>query len=106
MKPGSRLIPLGVITTTHGVRGQVKIRSFTADPGDITAYGPLKDVSGRLFDITITGGTKDALIASIKGITTREEAESLRNTELLIARDALPETGKHEYYLEDLAGLK
>lgn len=104
-KNEKRLIPLGIISGAHGIRGQVKIRSFTADPGNITAYGPLQDASGRIYAITVTGGTNDSLIASIEGVATRSEAEALRNTELLIARNALPETGKNEYYHEDLTGL-
>jgi len=101
-----RLIPLGVITGAHGVRGQVKLRSFTADPHDITAYGPLRDASGKSYAVTVTGGTKDALIASVDGVTTREGADALRNTELLVPREALPKAGAHEYYHEDLMGLR
>jgi len=102
---GSRLISLGVITAAHGIRGEVKVRSFTANPQDITAYGPLLDASGRHFNITITGGTKDTLIAKVEGVSSRNEAEALRNTELFIPRSALPEPDAHEYYHEDLIGL-
>ena len=102
----SRLIPLGVIATPHGIRGQVKIRSFTANPEDITAYGPLSGKTGRVFHISIEGGAKDAFIASIEGVVTREEAEALRNTELYVPRSALPKPKKNEYYHEDLRGLK
>jgi 16S rRNA processing protein RimM len=101
-----RLIQLGVITTVHGVRGQVKIRSFTAIPEDITSYGPLRDKSGRVYDIRVTGQTKDVLIATIKDVETREAAEKLRGTELWVPRSALPDTQEHSYYYEDLAGLK
>ena len=101
-----RLITLAVITTAHGIRGEVKLRSFTSDPYDITSYGPLIDKAGRQYTLTITGSTKDALIARIEGVTTREAAEILRNTELLVARSALPETKANEYYHEDLVGLK
>lgn len=100
-----RLIRLGVISSVHGVRGQVKIRSFTAHPEDMTAYGPLRDSSGRVYGISITGGTNDALIASIDGITSRDEAEKLRNTELFVPRSALPEPGDNQFYHEDLIGL-
>lgn len=102
----TRLIPLGVITGAHGVRGQVKIRSFTANPEDITAYGALTDKNGRVFDITITGGTPDAFIANIKGISTRDDAEKLRNIELCVPRSALPAAQENEYYYEDMVGLK
>lgn len=106
MAHDSRLISLGVITTVHGVKGQVKVHSFTSDPHDITAYGPLSDASGtRKFKLTVTGRTKDSLIASVEGVNTREEAESLRGTEFFIPRHALPKTRANEYYHEDLVGL-
>jgi 16S rRNA processing protein RimM len=102
----SRLISLGVISGAHGIRGQVKIKSFTANPEDISCYGPLLDSSGKQYQLTITGGTNDALIATVGGVTDRNAAEALRNTELFVPRSALPEAGKHEYYHEDLVGLK
>ncbi len=101
-----RLIALGVIASAHGIRGQVKIRSFTADPRDITAYGPLKDHTGRVYKLTIAGQNKDMLFASIEGITDRDAAEALRNIELFVPRDAFPEPQEHEYYHEDLVGLE
>ena len=84
----------------------MKIRSFTEDPQDITSYGVLSDKSGRAYEITVTGQTKDVLIGTIRGVTTREEAEKLRGTELWIPRSALPDAGQHQYYYEDLNGLK
>jgi 16S rRNA processing protein RimM len=102
----SRLISLGVITSAHGIRGQVKIRSFTASPSDITKYGSLTDASGKEYILTVTGGTKDALIATVEGINSRNDAEALAGTELFVPREALPKTKKNEYYHEDLIGLK
>lgn len=101
----SRLIAMGIISTAHGIRGDVKLRSFTAVPEDITAYGPLQDKSGKQYIVKLKGGAGDALIASIAGVTTREAAEALRNTELFIPRTALPTTKQGEYYHEDLVGL-
>lgn len=102
----SPLIKLGVIAAPHGVRGQIKIRSFTAIPEDLTAYGPLSDVTGeRHFSIKIQGQTKDSLIASLQGVTTREQAEALKGTSLYIPRHAMPEPGEDEFYYEDLIGM-
>ncbi len=98
-------ILLGVITSAHGIRGEVKLRSFSAVPENITSYGPLKDKSGRIIPLTVIGGTKDMLIARIKGVNTREEAEALRNTELFVPREALPPPQENEYYHEDMTGL-
>lgn len=100
-----RLIRLGVIMSVHGVRGQVKIRSFTANPEDITAYGPLQGKSGNVYDISVTGGNNGVLIATVAGVTTRDDAEKLRNTDLFVPRSALPEPDENEYYHEDLIGL-
>ncbi|HEU5046216.1 MAG TPA: ribosome maturation factor RimM [Rickettsiales bacterium] len=100
-----RLVRLGVISGAHGVRGQVKIRSFTASPEDLTAYGALRDTSGRSYRVRVTGNHNGVLIANIDGVSDRNAAEALRNIELCIPRSALPETDENEYYLEDLAGL-
>lgn len=91
--------------SAHGIRGQVKIRSFTADAHDITAYGPLRDASGRQYNITVTGGTKDTLIATVEGVDSRNEAELLGNTELFVPRSAFPKPSNNEYYHEDLLGM-
>ncbi len=102
----SRLIKLGVISSAHGVRGQVKIRSFTADPDNLAAYGDLQDKSGKKYNITVLSSNKDVLIAAIKDITDRNEAEKLRSVELYIPRSALPDPEENEYYHEDLIGLE
>ena len=105
-KSDTRLICLGAISGAHGVRGQVRIRSYTALPEDIAAYGSLRDASGKSYQLKITGHNKGALIASIQGIETREAAEKLRNIELFVERSALPEPKKNEYYHADLIGLE
>lgn len=100
------LVKLGVIVAAHGIRGQVKIRSFTADPRDITEYGPLYDARGaKAPGLTIQGETHDLLIASAEGVKDRNAAELLKGTELYIPKSALPETAEHEYYYEDLIGM-
>lgn len=101
----SKLVAMGVIGGAHGIRGEVKLRSFAEDPKDITAYGALTDAQGKIYKITVTGGTKDALIARVEGVADRNQAELLRNIELFVPRSALPKTASGEYYHEDLAGL-
>ena len=105
IKSQTRLITLGVITSVHGVRGQVKIRSFTEYPEDLIAYGDLQNQAGRIFKVTITGQNQDVLIASIEGITDRDQAEKLKTIELCVPRSALPAPDEDEYYYEDLVGL-
>jgi len=95
-------ILVGEIGRPHGVRGLVKLRSFTADPADIATYGPLSDESGtRRFALTWKGGG----IVAIDGITDRDAAARLTGTRLYVARDRLPQTEADEFYLADLIGL-
>ncbi len=75
-------IQVGIITSAHGIRGQVKIRSFTDNPKDIATLGALTDAKGKSFAIKLHGGTDKALIASVEGITDRNTAELLRGTAL------------------------
>lgn len=100
-----RLIVLGVITSAHGIRGQVKIKSFTEQPEALAAFKCLSDRNARPYQITIHSRTNDMLIASIKGIDNRNDAERLRNTELCVPRSALPKLADGDYYHEDLVGL-
>ena len=101
------LLCVGAIAGVHGVRGLVKIKSFTGDPLDLTAYGPLTDESGRRrFRVTVTGRAKGLLIARIEGVEDREAAQALRGARLYAARAALPEPAEEEYYHADLIGLE
>ncbi|MEQ8334962.1 ribosome maturation factor RimM [Nisaea sp.] len=99
-------VTLGVIAGVHGVRGLVRVKSFTEDPDDLTAYGPLKDAAGKSYELEVTGRAKGMLLVRIAGIRDRNEAEALKGTELLIERDRLPETDEDEFYHADLVGLR
>jgi 16S rRNA processing protein RimM len=94
------------IGAAHGVRGAVKLWTFTEDPLAVRHYGPLTTKDGaRQFELTHVREAKDHLVATLKGIATREDAERLNGLELYIARDKLPETDEDEYYHADLIGL-
>ena len=94
------------IGAAHGVRGAVKLWSFTQDPLAVQRYGPLTTKDGaRQFEVTHAREAKDHLVATLKGIATREEAERLNGLELYIAREKLPATDDDEYYHADLIGL-
>ncbi len=94
------------IGAAHGVRGAVKLWTFTDDPLAVKSYGPLTTKDGaRQFEVTQAREAKDHLVATLKGITTREEAERLNGIELYVARDQLPATDDDEYYHADLIGL-
>ena len=99
-------ILVGTIAGAHGVRGEVRIRSFTDDPAAVAAYGPLSDESGhKRFDLTVTGKTKGGVIARIGGVADRTAAEALRGLRLYVERTALPAANDDEYYRIDLIGL-
>jgi 16S rRNA processing protein RimM len=94
------------IGAAHGVRGQVKLWTFTEDPFAVKEYGPLSTKDGsRQFEVTHVREAKDHLVATLKGIATRNDAERLNGIELYVARDKLPATDDDEYYYADLIGL-
>ena len=94
------------IGAAHGVRGAVKLWTFTEDPLAVKAYGPLTTKDGaRQFEVTTAREAKGHLVATLKGISTREEAERLNGLELYVAREKLPDTDEDEYYHADLIGL-
>jgi 16S rRNA processing protein RimM len=102
----SQLICVARIGAAHGVRGAVKLWTFTEDPFAVQHYGPLQTKDGkRQFEVAQAREAKDHLVATFKGVTTRDEAERLNGIELYVAREKLPETEAGEYYHTDLIGL-
>jgi 16S rRNA processing protein RimM len=94
------------IGAAHGVRGAVKLWTFTEDPLAVKRYGPLTSKDGtRQFEVATAREAKGHLVATLKGVATREEAERLNGIELYIAREKLPDTDEDEYYHADLIGL-
>jgi 16S rRNA processing protein RimM len=94
------------IGAAHGVRGAVKLWTFTEDPFAVEDYGPLSTKDGaRHFEVASAHEAKDHLVVTFKGITTRDEAERLNGVELYVPRERLPETEDDEYYHADLIGL-
>ena len=94
------------IGAAHGVRGAVKLWTFTEDPLAVKHYGPLMTKDGaRQFEVTHAREAKGHLVATLKGIATRDEAERLNGLELYVAREKLPATDEDEYYHADLVGL-
>jgi 16S rRNA processing protein RimM len=103
-----RMILLGAIAGVHGIKGEVKVKSFTADPMSIAAYGPLTDEQGRTIALKLTSkGAKDSVvIARIEGIADRNAAEALKGRRLYAPREALPAIeAEDEFYASDLIGL-
>lgn len=106
--PAERIL-LGVIGRPHGVHGLVHVTSHTADPADLTAYGPLSDDRGRWFTLHWRGEGLAEVAEQVDGaaikVTDRRAAEKLTNTRLYVARSALPVPDEDEFYLADLVGL-
>jgi len=99
---------LAVITGAHGVRGLVRLKSFTEDPESVAAYGPLTDEAGRRqFQLQLKGRVKGVLLAALEGVTDRDAAEALRGQRLYVERAALPPPeDPEEFYHADLIGLR
>jgi 16S rRNA processing protein RimM len=99
------MVLVGAITGAHGIRGEVKLRSFTAEPEAIAAYSPLETAKGGRVEIVRLRPQKDGFIAVLKGVADRNAAEALRGTELFVPRERLPVPGEGEVYVHDLLGL-
>jgi 16S rRNA processing protein RimM len=108
MKDKRQMILMGAIAGVHGVRGEVKVKSFTSDPLAIAAYGPLYDEQGRPFVLKLSQkAAKDTVVvAKIDGVADRNAAEALKGTRLYAPRQALPPIeAADEFYASDLIGL-
>jgi 16S rRNA processing protein RimM len=102
---GERLL-VGVITGAQGIRGAVRIKSFTAEPASVAGYGPVTDEAGtRRFALKIVGQSKGVVIGKLAGVDDRNQAEALKGTRLYIGRDQLPPADEDEFYHADLIGL-
>jgi len=103
---GGARVCLGQIGAAHGVRGEVRLRSFTSDPGAIADYGPLQTEDGRVLEIEALRPAKDHFVARLAGIHDRDAASALTNAKLYVPRERLPQTeSADEFYHADLIGL-
>jgi 16S rRNA processing protein RimM len=105
-RDGARVC-VGRIGGASGIRGWVRIASYTADPADIAAYGPLTDESGtRRLTLTVKRMAKGSVIATIDGVADRNAAEKLAGLQLYAERASLPPPDEEEFYRADLIGLE
>ena len=105
MAAGARIC-VGQIGAAHGVHGQVRLRSFTADPQAVANYGPFETEGGQVIAIEALRPVKDHFVATLAGIRDRDAAARLVNAKLFVPRDRLPEIGEaDEFYYADLVGL-
>ncbi|MDN5568267.1 MAG: ribosome maturation factor RimM [Paracoccus sp. (in: a-proteobacteria)] len=99
-------ICVGAIAGAFGVHGEVRLKSFCAEPSDIANYTPLTSEDGkRSFTISLTRAVTGGIGARLTGTATREEAEALKGLTLWAPRAALPSLPDDEFYHADLIGL-
>ena len=96
---------VGAIAGGFGVHGEVRLKSFCADPAAIAAYAPLVTEDGRSFGVRLMRPIPGAFAARLSGVLTREQAEALKGTRLYAPRDRLPPLDDDEFYHTDLIGL-
>jgi 16S rRNA processing protein RimM len=99
-------VRVGVIVGVHGVRGAVRIKSFTEEPADIGFYSPVENEAGSTkLRLKVTGEVKGLVIATLEGVGDRDAALALKGTELWVARERLPRSAEDEFLYTDLIGL-
>lgn len=102
-----RKICLGAIVGVHGIKGEVKVKSFTESERNLERYGVLEDQNGRPFEVKVAGHSKELLRVKIKGVDDRNAARELIGCRLYADRSALPELkSEDEFYQADLIGLE
>ena len=107
MTKDSRLILVGQVGGGFGVRGEVRVTAFTADPLALTQYGPLLRADGSVgLTLTAARPDKNGVVGRAREIATKEEADALRGLKLYVPRDRFPEPEEDEFYLADLIGLE
>ena len=98
---------LARIGAAHGIRGEVRVKSFGDDPLSFTDYGTLKTKDGaRSFDVERARIQKTVVVTKFAGIDDRNAAEELNGVDLYVDRDQLPEPEDDEFYHSDLIGLQ
>ncbi len=107
MTTDAKLVMVGQVSGGFGVRGEVRVAAYTADPMTLLDYGVLLRADGSV-GLTLTSARPDkvGVVGRAKEIATKEEADALRGLKLFVPRDALPEPDEDEFYLTDLIGLE
>jgi 16S rRNA processing protein RimM len=99
-------VQLATIGAAHGIRGEVRVKSFTADPLALGDYGPLSSEDGRLFEVQAIRPAGEVVVVRFKGVADRNAAEALTGTALFVERAALPDDDEEDaFYHADLVGL-
>ncbi|MER8549668.1 ribosome maturation factor RimM [Mesorhizobium sp. M0684] len=100
-------VQMAVIGAAHGIKGELRVKSFTGDPLALADYGPLYARDGRAFQIVDIRPANTVVVVRFKGVNDRNAAEALAGTELFVDRSVLPDEGEEdEFYHADLVGLE
>jgi 16S rRNA processing protein RimM len=103
----TRPVLLAAVIGAQGLKGAVKVKLFTAEPGGLTRYGALNDGHGRSFEVTsMRSGKAGEAVITLAGIQNRAAAEALKGAQLFVAREKLPHPAEEEFYHADLIGLE
>ena len=97
---------VGAVAGAFGVTGEVRLKSFCAEPEAIADYAPLYDAQGRSYGLKLTRAIPQGYAARLEGITNREAAEARRALQLYADRARLPSLPDDEFYHADLIGLQ
>jgi 16S rRNA processing protein RimM len=106
----TKTVVVAQIGAAHGIKGEVRLKSFTQDPLSVQDYGPLAAPDGRVFEIQSAraaagSSSPEMLVVRLKGVADRNAAEKLNGLELSVPQDRLPPAEEGEYYHADLIGL-
>jgi 16S rRNA processing protein RimM len=108
MKKLDKPVQMAVIGAPHGVKGELRVKTFTADPLALGDYGPLTSEDGRTFTVAAIRPAKNIVVVRFKEVTTREQAEAVNGVALYVDRSVLPdeELDEEEFFHADLIGLE
>lgn len=105
MSGGDTRVCVAAIAGAYGVRGETRVKSFTAEPRAFADYGPLATEDGRRFEARITRALSGGFAVRLSGVATREAAEAMKGVRLHVPRERLPAPQDEEFYHADLIGL-
>lgn len=100
------LFPVGVVGSARGLKGDMRVKSYTADPKSIGSFEKLTDETGtKTFQLKVIGLQKGMVLVRIKGVEDREAVDALKGQMLYAEQESLPQVEKDEFYFSDLQGL-
>jgi 16S rRNA processing protein RimM len=106
MSQASDKVIIGKIGASYGVKGWVKINSFTDVPEGIFDYSPWQLSDGKEYRIDQWRPHGKSLVAKVVGVESRDDAERIKNLDIAINENQLPELGEGEFYWRELTGMQ